>query len=168
MKNIIEELRVSKYGNSDEESAGEISTSLNERKDAVRDDDATEAHVTVRTTLRAAIQAAVSEYYELHRHHLHPTHPDLQSPSLQKSLALFHSNGGASKLPPPLVVVCGTAFVMAEARAELGIKEPRDSESLSDPLSSADLADFNRNIDAQVPLQNLLCDVVFEFYLMVF
>ena len=90
-------------------------------------------HATVRSTLRNAIQAAGQEYLTLQQQSSHT----------------------GSKVPVPLVVVCGTAFVMAEARAELGVQEPRDSESLSDPLSSADLADFNRNIDAQVVLSCL-------------
>ena len=47
-------------------------------------------------------------------------------------------------LPVPVVIVCGTAFIMAEARAELGVIEPRDSDSLRDPLSSSD------NVDSQV------------------
>lgn len=32
-----------------------------------------------------------------------------------------------SATPPALVVVCGTAFIMAEARAALGLREPRDT-----------------------------------------
>lgn len=33
----------------------------------------------------------------------------------------------AEAAPPALVVVCGTAFIMAEARAALGLREPRDA-----------------------------------------
>ena len=47
-------------------------------------------------------------------------------------------------MPVPVVIVCGTAFIMAEARAELGVIEPKDSDSLRDPLSSSD------SIDSQV------------------
>ena len=38
-------------------------------------------------------------------------------------------------LPTPVVIVCGTAFIMAETRAELGVIEPKDSDSLSDSSS---------------------------------
>ena len=38
-------------------------------------------------------------------------------------------------LPAPVVIVCGTAFIMAETRAELGVIEPKDSDSLSDASS---------------------------------
>ena len=38
-------------------------------------------------------------------------------------------------LPTPVVIVCGTAFIMAETRAELGVIEPKDSDSLSDASS---------------------------------
>ena len=140
LRNIIEELRVSKYGNTNEVSARETSPSI-EGEDKEKDD---AVHVAVRSSLRAAIQAAALEHHVLQQQH--------QSHSPSQSLSL--SSQSAPKVPTPLVVVCGTAFVMAEARVELGILEPRDSESLSDPLSSADLADFNRNIDAQVQLQN--------------
>lgn len=39
------------------------------------------------------------------------------------------SDAGAAEeaAPPALVVVCGTAFIMAEARAALGLREPRDA-----------------------------------------
>lgn len=46
--------------------------------------------------------------------------------------------------PVPVVVVCGTAFIMAEVRAELGVIEPMDSESLRDPLLPS------KNVDSQV------------------
>ena len=35
----------------------------------------------------------------------------------------------------PVVVVCGTAFIMAEARAALGIIEPKDGDTLSDAIA---------------------------------
>lgn len=44
-----------------------------------------------------------------------------------------------SSLPSrPVIVVCGSAFIMAEARAELGIREPRDGDILG--TASAELA----------------------------
>ena len=41
--------------------------------------------------------------------------------------------------PPhrPVVIVCGTAFIMAEARAALGIVEPKDGDTLSDAIAMA-------------------------------
>ena len=63
-----------------------------------------------------------------------------------------HLESRNSRSKVPVVVVCGTAFIMAEARAELGVQEPRDSESLSDPLSS----DENSNVDSQVCVRYML------------
>ena len=40
-------------------------------------------------------------------------------------------------IPVPVVIVCGTAFIMAEARAELGVIEPKDSDSLRDQIGRA-------------------------------
>ena len=76
-----------------------------------------ELNSTVSQTLRRALQAAAREH---------------------------HQTSSASS-PPPVIVVCGTAFIMAAARSELGIIEPRDSESLSDPLSGDD-----KDADSQV------------------
>jgi hypothetical protein len=79
-------------------------------------------HGSVREAVRRAIELVASEAH------------------------LIPSNSGSEKTTVPVVVVCGTAFIMAEARAELGVQEPRDSESLSDPLST----DENSNVDTQV------------------
>ena len=35
-----------------------------------------------------------------------------------------------------VVIVCGSAFIMAEARAALGVREPRDSDALSSTFGS--------------------------------
>lgn len=54
--------------------------------------------------------------------------------------------------PTPLVVVCGTAFIMAEARAALGVVEPRDGDTLTDAITLASAGGVNttdRNADAQ-------------------
>ena len=37
--------------------------------------------------------------------------------------------------PHGVVVVCGSAFIMSDARLELGVNEPRDSEELFFDLS---------------------------------
>lgn len=79
-------------------------------------------HATVRDAVRTAVALVASE-------------------------SQINSLESGSKIPSkPVVVVCGTAFIMAEARAELGVQEPRDSDSLSDPLST----DENSNVDSQV------------------
>lgn len=80
-----------------------------------------ESSSSVSQSLRSALNAAALEHY-------------------QCSTASSPAPTGA-----PVVVVCGTAFIMAAARAELGIIEPRDSESLSDPLSGED-----KDVDSQV------------------
>jgi dihydrofolate synthase/folylpolyglutamate synthase len=56
--------------------------------------------------------------------------------------------------PTPVVVVCGTAFIMAEARAAVGVVEPRDGDTLTDAiaLASAGIASTtpaDSNADAQ-------------------
>jgi hypothetical protein len=79
-------------------------------------------HSSVRDAVRSAVELTAAEA------HLNPY------------------KSGSEKPTVPVVVVCGTAFIMAEARAELGVQEPRDSESLSDPLST----DENSNVDSQV------------------
>lgn len=43
-----------------------------------------------------------------------------------------------------VVLVCGTAFIMAEARAEIGIVEPKDGDILSE-TGNTDLADLQDN-----------------------
>ena len=84
-----------------------------------------ESSSTVSQSLRCAMQAAALEH-----------HQTSSSPS---------SSVSAAAAQPPVVIVCGTAFIMAAARVELGINEPRDSESLSDPLSGED-----KDVDSQV------------------
>ena len=81
-----------------------------------------ESSSSVSQSLRSAVNTAALEHYQC---------STASSPS--------------SPSPSPVVVVCGTAFIMAAARAELGIVEPRDSESLSDPLSGED-----KDVDSQV------------------
>ena len=57
----------------------------------------------------------------------------------------------------PVVIVCGTAFIMAEARAALGIVEPKDGDTLSDAIAmatsgiSSSSSDSN---DQKVTIQN--------------
>ena len=92
-------------------------------------------HSTVRDGVRKAVELVAAEAH-------------LASPK---------SGSGMSKVP--VVVVCGTAFIMAEARAELGVQEPRDSESLSDPLST----DETSNVDSQVCVCKGVCVVCCVF-----
>ena len=58
----------------------------------------------------------------------------------------------------PVVVVCGTAFIMAEARAALGIVEPRDGDTLSDAIAMATSgiasSPTNASNDPKVNIQN--------------
>lgn len=49
-----------------------------------------------------------------------------------------------------VVLVCGTAFIMAEARAEIGIVEPKDGDVLSE-AGRADLADLQDNFAPNKP-----------------
>lgn len=46
-----------------------------------------------------------------------------------------------------VVIVCGTTFIMASARAAIGIMEPRDSDILSETINSSPQA--KSNFDAQ-------------------
>ena len=57
----------------------------------------------------------------------------------------------------PVVVVCGTAFIMAEARAALGIIEPKDGDTLSDAIAmvTSDTASSSPDSNGQkVAIQN--------------
>jgi len=65
----------------------------------------------------------------------------------------------ADIIPEPIVLVFGTAFIMSEARAALGINEPRDSEVLellqseessSNKDSCSLLSTTGRYLDSQV------------------
>ena len=45
-------------------------------------------------------------------------------------------NINTNEYSPPPLLICGTAFMMSEARATLGITEPRDSVTLASLLSA--------------------------------
>lgn len=49
----------------------------------------------------------------------------------------------------PLLLICGSAFIMAEARSALGIIEPRDGDILATTLGNSYIdSQVSRNIDA--------------------
>ena len=45
-----------------------------------------------------------------------------------------------------IVIVCGTVFIMADAREELGIVEPRDSDAIAD-VAGAGFRSSQENFD---------------------
>lgn len=45
-----------------------------------------------------------------------------------------------------IVIVCGTVFIMADAREELGIVEPRDSDAIAD-VAGAGFRNSQENFD---------------------
>jgi hypothetical protein len=49
----------------------------------------------------------------------------------QEAAALASSKAKTQAQARAVVVVCGTAFIMADARAALGVVEPRDGDFLS-------------------------------------
>jgi hypothetical protein len=53
--------------------------------------------------------------------------------TLRRAMALASHSDNSSNAPD-VVVVCGTSFIMGEARAALGIVEPRDSDELNQHL----------------------------------
>jgi hypothetical protein len=62
-------------------------------------------------------------YIYIYIHTLHPIHVCTYRLSVRDALmrvAMESKDNTGSGLPTPIVVVCGTAFIMAEARAELG------------------------------------------------
>jgi hypothetical protein len=52
---------------------------------------------------------------------------------------------------PEVVLICGTAFIMSDARAALGIVEPRDGDVLHELLGSDNIhmqESFNDDVEA--------------------
>jgi len=52
-------------------------------------------------------------------------------PDIASGLFAATINAKDDKPLPSVILVCGTFFIMAEARAAIGISEPRDSDALS-------------------------------------
>jgi hypothetical protein len=111
----------------------------------------------IRQSIRDAINLAANEYAALRN-------TDSESATKRArivSKGAVSAVGGGKGKPVPVVIVCGTAFIMSEARAELGVVEPRDGDSLalaysggsSNSSGSADGADDDEKefqLDAQV------------------
>ena len=63
--------------------------------------------------------------------HLPPLDPNVQRAVRRAVCEVAEDHSACFSTSTPVVLICGTAFIMSAARAELGIVEPRDSEVLS-------------------------------------
>lgn len=86
--------------------------------------DATRIHLVEAAHARAACIETI-----LKATGLHGAHFDFQDRSITKQIELAREL--ATKNEEDILVVCGSVFIMAEAREALGINEPRDSDYIS-------------------------------------
>ena len=56
--------------------------------------------------------------------------------AVQETIKTIHCDGDSS-VKIPVILICGSAFIMAEARCALGIVEPRDGNILDDENTDA-------------------------------
>lgn len=74
---------------------------------------------------------------------------DAISHVLEDYSAYIHQPASPISSEPDIILICGTAFIMSEARAALGIVEPRDAEVMAD-------GEKRDNLDSQVSASLLL------------